>query len=49
MKFGIFAQSEFKDKAEEFVTQLLKQDQKICNMLFDLQNKRGNEIELKKE
>ncbi|KAJ0554235.1 hypothetical protein HanHA89_Chr08g0305391 [Helianthus annuus] len=31
--------SEFKEKAEEFITHLLKQDQKTCDMLADLQIK----------
>ncbi|MFS8004145.1 hypothetical protein Hanom_Chr13g01222241 [Helianthus anomalus] len=32
--------SELKEKEEEFLTQLLKQDQTIYDMLVDLQNKR---------
>ncbi|MFS8022051.1 hypothetical protein Hanom_Chr16g01434891 [Helianthus anomalus] len=40
--------SDFKNNAEEFITQLLKHDQKICNMLADQQKKRENEIAWKK-
>ncbi|KAJ0594306.1 hypothetical protein HanHA300_Chr03g0107081 [Helianthus annuus] len=40
--------SEFKEKAEEFITHLLNQDQKTCDMLADLQIKTKNEIAWKK-
>ena len=40
--------TEFKEKAEEFITNLLKQDQKTCDMLADLQIKTKNEIAWKK-
>ncbi|XP_021999385.1 uncharacterized protein LOC110896229 [Helianthus annuus] len=40
--------TEFKEKAEEFITNLLKQDQKTCDMLADLQSKTKNEIAWKK-
>ncbi|MFS8007677.1 hypothetical protein Hanom_Chr14g01263881 [Helianthus anomalus] len=40
--------SDFKNNAEEFITQMLKQDQKIYDMLVVIQNKRKNEIAGKK-
>ncbi|MFS7917060.1 hypothetical protein Hanom_Chr03g00184641 [Helianthus anomalus] len=40
--------TEFKQKAEEFITNLLKQDQKTCDILADLQIKTKNEIAWKK-
>ncbi|MFS8023165.1 hypothetical protein Hanom_Chr16g01448271 [Helianthus anomalus] len=41
--------SNFQKNAEEFLSQLLKQYQIICNMLTDLKNKRENEITWRKE
>ncbi|KAJ0474294.1 hypothetical protein HanHA89_Chr15g0628001 [Helianthus annuus] len=38
----------FKEKAEEFIIHLLKQDHKTCDMLADLQIKTKNEIAWKK-
>ena len=40
--------SDFQKNAEEFLTQFLKQDQKICNMLTDLKIKREHEITWRK-
>ncbi|KAJ0482807.1 hypothetical protein HanIR_Chr13g0657971 [Helianthus annuus] len=40
--------SEFQKNAEEFLTQLLEQDKKICNMLTDLKLKREHEITWRK-